>query len=355
MKKRANRWLSLALSLLFLLALFPVGAGADGATHQTSKSTDIPYAVTGGNIYFDAETGTVVSSDESVTEADIPQEINGIKVTAIGDFSFGGTYIRRIVIPEGVVSIGKQAFESCGGLSSVILPSTVTMIDTFSFFRCGGLSSIVLPESLASIGSGAFMDCDRLTDIYYSGSEEEWKAISIGDYVGPLLGATIHFNSSMPDSAAPAPVEESVPAEAPAVSAPVVQVSNQKLAVDGVAVEIDHYNIDGSNYFKLRDLACLLRGTTNAFDVGYDSATRTITLTTGGVYAPLDTDMQLGTDQSATAVVSNQRVTVNGEEAALTAYNIGGSNFFMLRDLAPYLGFDVDYDSATRTALILTK
>ena len=39
----------------------------------------------------------------------------------------------------------------------------------------------------------------------------------------------------------------------------------------------------------------------------------------------------------------------------LTAYNIGGSNYFMLRDLAPYLDFGVNYDAETRTAIIVTE
>ena len=40
-----------------------------------------------------------------------------------------------------------------------------------------------------------------------------------------------------------------------------VQLSAQKLSVDGKAVDCERYNIDGSNYFKLRDLAFLLNGT----------------------------------------------------------------------------------------------
>ncbi len=136
---------------------------------------------------------------------------------------------------------------------------------------------------------------------------------------------------------------------------PQVMVSNQRLTVDGVEAEIDHYNIDGSNYFKLRDLACILNGTSNAFDVGYDSATRTITLTTGKAYTPIAGDMVIGEDKSATTVVSNQKITVNGQSVSLTAYNIGGSNYFQLRELAPWLGYEVGYDSVNRVAQILTR
>lgn len=51
-------------------------------------------------------------------------------------------------------------------------------------------------------------------------------------------------------------------------------LSTQRLTVDGAEKAIDHCNIDGYNYFKLRDLACLLNGTANTFNVTYDPAAR---------------------------------------------------------------------------------
>ena len=87
----------------------------------------------------------------------------------------------------------------------------------------------------------------------------------------------------------------------------------------------------------------------------YDKPSRTIALTTGAAYAPIDGDLVLGVDNSATAVVSNQKITVNGQAVGLTAVNIGGSNYFKLRDLEKYLGYAVGYDTATRTSQITTK
>ena len=55
-----------------------------------------------------------------------------------------------------------------------------------------------------------------------------------------------------------------------------VELSQQKLTVDGKYVDCERYNIDGANYFKLRDLACLLNGTGSQFSVGYDAATATV-------------------------------------------------------------------------------
>ena len=46
------------------------------------EDTTISYAVEGGNIYFDPETGTITDCDTSVTRADIPGEIQGVPSAA---------------------------------------------------------------------------------------------------------------------------------------------------------------------------------------------------------------------------------------------------------------------------------
>ena len=60
-------------------------------------------------------------------------------------------------------------------------------------------------------------------------------------------------------------------------------------------------------------------------------------------------------DNSASAVKSPQRIEIDGRTVSLTAYNIGGSNFFGLRELSEYLGYSVDYDAASNTAIIQSK
>ena len=56
-------------------------------------------------------------------------------------------------------------------------------------------TSVTISESTTSIGSGAFRNCTRLTDIYYSGTEEQWKEVLIASDNHPLLNAKIHYNS----------------------------------------------------------------------------------------------------------------------------------------------------------------
>ena len=138
----------------------------------------------------------------------------------------------------------------------------------------------------------------------------------------------------------------------PATAANVV-LSPQNLTVDGKAVTCEKYNIGGANYFKLRDLAQALSGTSSQFEVGWDGATGTVSITTGKAYTSVGGELSAGADKSSTAQVSKQTIQINGvTRSDLSAYNIGGANFFKLRDLGTALGFGVDFDSATNTATV---
>lgn len=68
-------------------------------------------------------------------------------------------------IPEGIISIGKSAFESCDKLTSVSLPDSITTIGDSAFAWCDSLTSINLPNSVTCIGKGAFRFCIRLINL----------------------------------------------------------------------------------------------------------------------------------------------------------------------------------------------
>ena len=82
-------------------------------------------------------------------------------VTTIGDHAFANlSYVTSVTIPEGVTSIGSSAFENCGlmaygGLGAVTLPEGLTTIGS-SAFSGSYMDSLTLPESLRTIGGAAF-------------------------------------------------------------------------------------------------------------------------------------------------------------------------------------------------------
>ena len=142
----------------------------------------------------------------------------------------------------------------------------------------------------------------------------------------------------------------------PCSSAADVTPSPQKLSVDGTDADCDKYNIDGSNYFKLRDLAYLLSKSDSRFSVAFDAESNAVTVVPGGDYVPVGGELERGKDLSKTAVASKQSVLINGEAVeGISVYNIGGNNYFKLRDLGSALGFTVAFDADANTAVVLSK
>ena len=120
--------------------------------------------------------------------------------------------------------------------------------------------------------------------------------------------------------------------------------TNDKLTVNGVAADPTVYKIDGSNYFKIRDVAALLNGTDKQFAVGYDNTTKSATATTGQPYVKQDGDLAgAPTTGNQTPAVSNDAIYVDGQKIDAEVYKIGGSNYFKLRDLGKALNFYVGW------------
>ncbi len=157
---------------------------------------------------------------QSLEEILIPASVTRIED---GTF-FGCTALRRVMIPDGVLSIGSDAFGECTNLKEIMLPASVTSIGELLFQGCDKLIKINIPDGITSIGVQTFYLCKSLrkisipasvtsigrnafntystslTDIYYSGTEEQWKQITIEQQGNQILNqATIHFSSSMPD------------------------------------------------------------------------------------------------------------------------------------------------------------
>jgi len=126
--------------------------------------------------YLDDGTIEITGCNTSVTEVEIPSEIDGVAVTSIGD----------------------GAFSYCDSLTSVTIPDSVTSIGYYAFYECTSLTSVTIGDSVMSIGAYAFDSCTSLIDVYYTGTESEWNEIE-KSYNICLTSATIHYGEEMPD------------------------------------------------------------------------------------------------------------------------------------------------------------
>ena len=86
-------------------------------------------------------------------------------VTTIGKSAFEDSTAASVIIPEGVTTIGDSAFRDCASLTSISIPSSVTSIGDNAFERCTALASVFIPSGVTSIGAFAFRGCRSLRSI----------------------------------------------------------------------------------------------------------------------------------------------------------------------------------------------
>ncbi len=119
-------------------------------------------------------------------------------VTSIGADAFRGcSGLTSVAIPYGVTSIGSETFENCYSLASVTIPNSVTSIGADAFYGCSQLKNLIIPNSVTSIGQEAFRACSGLTSLTIPNS-----VTSIGNYAFYYCSAltSAYFQGNAPAS-----------------------------------------------------------------------------------------------------------------------------------------------------------
>ena len=242
-----------------------------------------------------------------LTSVTIP---NGVTTIEKSTFS-GCSALAGVAIPSRVTSIGESAFAGCSALTSMTIPDSVTTIGASAFSGCTGLTSLTVSTGLTSVGGQAFEGCRSLKDIYYNGTERQWKQISIDnnrDGNALLLAANVQYGTT-----------------------------GISVTVKGSAVAWSDASpfIDGNNrtMVPLRAVADAM-----SLEVNWDNDAREASFTDGSktITFPID----------STAARTSDGNTVRMDTAAVISNN---RTYAPIRYLAEFFGYTVGWDAATQT------
>lgn len=120
--------------------------------------------------------------------------------------------------------------------------------------------------------------------------------------------------------------------------------SGVKIKVDGEIVSLVAYNIRDNNYFKLRDIANVLKGTDAHFDVLWNAEVGAIEIVPDTDYSTVE-EITTEKFENPRIIKSSAKIYKDGNIVLLNAYNINDNTFFKLRDLADVIDFGVDWDA----------
>lgn len=157
--KNTKKIISLLLSVLMIITSVPLMA-VNSFAEDIHKSGDYEYKI------LEDGTAEITKYNGNAEQVVLPSEIDGYKISVIGEFAFWmNETIRTVEISNGLIWIKPAAFELCKNLTEVKLPETIRYIGDEVFGNCISLKKINLPENLPYIAEGLFYGCKSLEEI----------------------------------------------------------------------------------------------------------------------------------------------------------------------------------------------
>ena len=227
--------------------------------------------------------------------------------------------IYSIVISDGVTGDGGYAFSEIRNLKYLEIGNGYSSIDDWMLLSAENLTDIKLCNSITNIKTGVFSKCKKLKNVYFNGSEEEWKRIKIDEGNDPILSATIHFTDKKQG------VSESSPI--------LVELNGQPINFDQPPIIID-----GRTLVPLRAIFEALGAT-----VDWDGNTQTVTATRDNKVIKI--------------TIGDNKLYVNNNVTVLDvpAQIINDRTLVPVRAVSEAFGCNVDWDGETRTVHITSN
>ena len=219
--------------------------------------------------------GVTTVSDDAFTDCknltclSLPESM-----TQIGKNSFAGTALTEVTIPKAVTQIGEGAFHTKGSLLAIevdpanttyadvegslltkdkktliqvpegtegtyLVPETVETIGSGAFSDCANITAVIFQNELDTIEEDAFAGCTDLSELFYTGSEEDWALVTVKD--DNLTDLPITFDHRL----------------GPDITKYTLIVPSEELGesleawVDGAAYSVEHF--EGNAYIQLPD------------------------------------------------------------------------------------------------------
>nr|WP_297171429.1 polysaccharide deacetylase family protein [uncultured Agathobaculum sp.] len=120
------------------------------------------------------------------------------------------------------------------------------------------------------------------------------------------------------------------------------------VSVNGIRTNLLAYNIDGSNYVRVRDVAMMLKDTVRGFDVQWNSASGRVELRSMTAYEPIGTEDAPLAPGSCTVQSYTEPTVADGAAHMIASYQMEGSTYYKLRSLGELCGFGVEWNEADR-------
>ena len=138
---------------------------ADGGRCLIMGNTIIAYAEASGTTYTIPDGVTTIGDEafydcSSLTSVNIPDSVTSI---GVGAFCYCSS-LTSVTIPDSVITIGDSAFCYCDSLTSVTIPDSVTTINNWAFDGCSSLVSATIGDGVTTIGEGVFAHCDNIAE-----------------------------------------------------------------------------------------------------------------------------------------------------------------------------------------------
>ncbi|GAB6129115.1 hypothetical protein JCM17204_17060 [Blautia stercoris] len=170
---------------------------AEDSVDDSDETEEAEEADTSSGIEFNYEElsdGTLsiwfFEADESHKTIKIPEEIDGKKVSEIGDSLFEGNEdVEKVILPESITTILPDAFRFATSLKELEINGAVESVGVKAIYGCNELKTLKFPEGLKTLSSVSIAYCEKLADIYLPSTVESVESDNFTLCADPL---TIH-------------------------------------------------------------------------------------------------------------------------------------------------------------------